>query len=69
MIGYIFWTAAVLLGFVLAIAYLCYRMAFYALRKEQIQTDEIQIPEGEIYEAFRPSMEKWAREVREMKSE
>ena len=69
MIGYILGAAAVLLATVLVIAYICYRMAFYAPRKEEPQTDEIQIPEGEIYEVFREPMEKWAREVRAMKCE
>ena len=69
MIGYILGAAAVLLAAVLVIAYICYRMAFYAPRKEEPQTDEIQIPEGEIYEVFREPMEKWAREVRAMKCE
>ena len=64
MIGYILGVAAVLLTVVLVIAYICYRIAFYAPRKELTQTDEIQIPDGEIYEAFREPMEKWAREVR-----
>lgn len=69
MIGYILGAAAVLLAAVLVISYICYRMAFYAPRKEEPQTDEIQIPEGEIYEVFREPMEKWAREVRAMKCE
>lgn len=61
----VFLAAAVVLA-----AYICYRMAFYAPpRKETAPTDEIEIPEGEIYEVFRESMEKWTREVRAMPHE
>lgn len=64
--------AAVVL-FVLAaivlIAYICYRMAFYAPRKKRPDPDVIDIPEGEIYEPFRPKMEGWAREARAMEHE
>ncbi len=51
---------------VVMIAYLCFRMAFYAPRKKMEETEEIDIPEGEIYEPFRPQMEEWTREVRAM---
>lgn len=59
--------AAVILAAVLPAAYVCYRMAFYVPpRKEKVPGDEIEIPEGEIYEVFRESMEQWTREVRAM---
>lgn len=51
------------------IAYLCFRMAFHAPRKPIEETDAIDIPEGEIYEPFRPQMERWTREVRAMPRE
>ena len=50
-------------------AYACFRMAFYAPRKNAVQTDDIDIPEGEIYEHYRPQMERWTREVRAMPRE
>lgn len=50
-------------------AYACFRMAFYAPRKNAAQTDAIDIPEGEIYEPYRPQMEAWTREVRAMPRE
>ena len=50
-------------------AYACFRMAFYAPRKNAVQTDAIDIPEGEIYEPYRPQMEAWTREVRAMPRE
>ena len=54
----------------LLIAYLCFRMGFYAPRnKKEEDSDVIEIPEGEIYEPFRPQMERWTREVRAMPRE
>ena len=60
----LFLAAAVLMA-----SYLCFRMAFYAPRKKLSDSEEIDIPEGEIYEPFRPQMEKWTREVRAMPRE
>ena len=54
---------------VLLIAYLCYRMAFFAPKRKETPSDEIDIPKGEIYEVFRESMENWAREVRALPHE
>ena len=59
----------VVLVAVLVIAYICYRITFFAPKRKPIQSDEIQIPEGEIYEAFREPMVKWAKEVRAMPCE
>ncbi len=50
----------------LLIAYVCFRMAFYAKPRKPLPEDVIEIPDGEIYEVYRPSMEKWAKEVRQM---
>ena len=50
-------------------AYACFRMTFYAPRKNAVQTDAIDIPEGKIYEPYRPQMERWTREVRAMPRE
>ena len=54
---------------VLLIAYICYRMAFFVKRHQTIQSDQIDIPGGEIYEVFRTTMEAWGREVRAMPHE
>lgn len=53
----------------LLIAYYCYRIAFYAPPRRGGQTDEIPIPEGEIYEVFRETMENWVRENRALPQE
>ena len=60
---------AALLSAVLAIAYVCFRMAFYVPVKEHPPREELDIPEGEEYEPFRPAMERWAREVRKLPHE
>ena len=62
-------TAATVALLVLAIAYGCYRSSFYASRKEKKEPEVIDIPDGKIYEVYRPAFERWAREVRAMKHE
>ena len=59
---------AVLLAVLAATVY-CYCVGFYAPRKEKPKTDEIELPEGEIYEVYREDFERWAREVRAMPRE
>lgn len=59
----------VLFLLILLIAYICYRMAFYAPRRKVHTGDEIEIPEGEIYEAFRDKMEHWTRQTRALPHE
>ena len=58
--------AAVLAAAVVLAAYICYRIAFYAPERKAAPGDTIEIPDGEIYEPFRETMESWAREVRAM---
>lgn len=68
-----FWTMAgvgVVLGLSVGIiAYICYRMAFYVPDRSPEAGEELQFPEGEIYDVFRDSMEKWAKETRAMPHE
>ena len=49
---------------VLLISYICFRMAFYAPRKEPANSQEYSIPEGEIYEPFRDQMVAWMKQTR-----
>ena len=56
----------VLAVLILLTAYICYRMAFYASRKEDENADEYDIPEGEIYEPYRERMVAWMKKVRAM---
>ena len=63
------WILGILALAVVAISYVCFRMGFLAHRSPEENTDAIDIPEGEIYEPFRPQMEQWTREVRAMPRE
>ena len=60
--------AAFLAAAVFLIAYICYRMAFYAPPRQPLG-EKIEIPAGDIYEPYRDVMESWAREVRKMPCE
>lgn len=62
-------TSCLLAVAVFAIAYVCFRMAFYVPSRKPAPTDKVDIPEGEIYAPFRESMEKWAWETRGMPCE
>ena len=61
--------AAFLCAAVLIISYICYRMAFYEPDRKPSPEDEIQLPKGEIYEAYREPIVRWATEVRAMPHE
>ena len=63
------WILLALGALTLLAAYLCYRMAFYSAPRKPAREDVIEIPEGEIYEVFRPAMEAWGRETRAMAHE
>ena len=64
----VLWILLALAAIALLITYICYRMAFYAPPRKP-RGEAIDIPAGEIYEAFREPMERWAREVRAMPHE
>ncbi len=51
------------------ISWICYRMAFYNPKAKNIDPEQIDIPEGEIYEPFRPQMEAWVRWTRSLPCE
>lgn len=55
------WILLGVAALVLLIAYLCFRMAFYADRKPS--KEEYPIPEGEIYEPYRDRMVAWMKET------
>lgn len=60
----ILFAAAILLAvIVLLVSYVCFRMGFYADRRKDIPADIIDLPEGPVYEPFRPMMEQWLRET------
>ncbi len=59
----------VVVALILLIAWICYRMAFYATRKKTLPDDVIDVPDGEVYRPFRAQFEAWGREVRAMPHE
>lgn len=67
VLGIIFGVIALVAILVLAASYICFRLAFYAKRKkEKTATDEVAIPNGEIYEAFREDITKWTYAMRSL---
>ena len=68
----LFWLAGVLAGIALiifGIAWVCYRMAFYASDKDKAHNGVYPIPEGELYAPYRESMIRWIKEARAMPRE
>lgn len=65
MIGIII-TVAVLCIAVAVVSYICFRLAFYVDRSKQKGEDEIDLPEGEIYEVYYDKMIAWTKEIRKM---
>lgn len=53
-----------LIAFTLIVAYICFRMVFYVPRKQKLSSDELPVPEGEIYEPYHSLMKKWILEAR-----
>lgn len=65
----ILWILLSLAALVLLISYLCFRKAFLAQRKKKTDPEEIELPQGKIYEPYWEPMRGWTREVRAMKHE
>lgn len=57
--------AAVLLG----VLVWCYRFGFYSAPRKPLPPDHMELPVGEIYEAYREKMEGWIREARALLQE
>ncbi len=54
---------------VLAISYICFRIAFYTDRKNDSKEDEFSIPYGDIYLPYKDKMIGWMKEVRSLPSQ
>ena len=67
------WIALGVILFIIAVtfalAYVCFRLAFYVKRSKTVSDDMFEMPGGEIYEPFKESMENWAKETRGMPHE
>lgn len=56
---------ALICGLAILTAYICFRLTFYSKRnKPELKGDEVEIPEGEIYEAFREDITRWTLDMR-----
>lgn len=69
----ILWTVLAILAaaavLTLLIAYICYRMAFYAPRKKKKNSEEFSLPPGDDYAPYRDQMIAWMKETRALPHE
>ena len=54
---------------VLLISYVCFRMAFLAVRKEKTDPEAIDLPSGKAYEPYHEAMTRWTKELRALPKE
>lgn len=52
---------------VIAVAYVCFRMAFYYKNPGPMKADQYDIPEGDIYEPYRERITGWIKQLRQEK--
>ena len=65
MIIWLLVIAAVLCLLILGISWWCFRIAFYSPPRKDTPGEEIDLPEGEIYEVFWDKMRQWTTETRQ----
>ena len=69
----IIWIALTIAAFVcllvLLISYICFKIAFFVERKKVRASDDVELPEGEIYLPHREQIVNWARETRNLPHE
>jgi len=53
----------------LLISYVCFRIVFYVPPRKNVMGDEIELPEGAVYEVFWDKMRAWTLETRAMPHE
>ena len=61
--------AAAAAAVVIAIAYICFRMAFYVPESSKPDGEAILLPDGKIYEPYHRAMTDWILETRAMPHE
>lgn len=59
----------ILAALVIAVAYICFRIAFYVREEDKISKEEYPIPPGKAYDPWRDKMVKWIKETRALKYE
>lgn len=65
----IFWLLLAAAALTLAIAYGCFRFAFYVPPRKPRDPDFVDLPEGKVYEPFWEDMTRWTLEVRALPHE
>ena len=65
----ILWIFLAIVLLVLAIAFVCFYIAFFVPKHAPVAIDDYTIPDGEIYEPFREQMVAWMKEVRALPHE
>lgn len=70
ILGVIGGIVAFLIAAVLAVSYICFRLAFYSDRKKQEKHElgDVVLPDGEIYEEYREDISRWCRMLCELPS-
>ena len=53
-----------LIAFTLLVAYICFRIVFYEPRKQKLSSEELPVPEEEIYKPYHSLMKNWILEAR-----
>ena len=57
---------AVLILLFFLLTFVCFYITFYSPKRRFADSDEIRIPDGDIYEPFREQMTIWTKELRQM---
>ena len=63
------WIILAIITAVLGISYGCFRLAFYVPKRSLTLPEEIETPEGEIYDPYREKMIRWGLETRALPHE
>ena len=58
-----------LIALTLLIAYICFRIVFYESRKQKLSSEDLPLPEEDIYKPYHPLMKKWILEARNFPQE
>ena len=53
-----------LIAFTLFVSYICFRIVFYEPRKQKLSSEDLPVPEEDIYKPYHPLMKKWILEAR-----
>lgn len=50
----------------LLISFICYRIVFFVPKRKPVESDEVEIAKGTVYEAVRPQLTAWTLELRKL---